>query len=162
MLDEPVEFRSAVSDGAGEQAEFTISTDRTKLDLEVVHGFLANSYWARGIPKRVLERAIENSICFGIYANDTQVGFARVVTDLATYGYLADVFVIEPYRGRGLSKWLVECVLAHPDLQGLRRLSLFTRDAASLYERFGFAPSRSTATYLEIWKPNVYAERAPR
>src|SRR5262245_37803744 len=162
MLDEPVEFRKAESDGAGRLGQFTVSTDRAKLDLDVVHGFLVDSYWARGIPRSVLERAIENSICFGVYANHTQVGFARVVTDLATYGYLADVFVIEPYRGRGLSKCLVECVLAHPDLHGLRRLGLFTRDAAGLYERFVFTPSRSTATYLEIWKPNVYAERAPR
>lgn len=137
--------------------DFMISTDRRRLDLGVVHGYLASSYWASGMPRAVLERGIENSLAFGVYRGDEQVGFARVITDLATYAYLSDVFVLEAHRGRGLSKWLMECVLAHPDLQGLRRFALFTRDAQGLYERYGFAPARSPSTYLERWTPNVYA-----
>jgi GNAT superfamily N-acetyltransferase len=109
------------------------------------------------MPRAVLERGIENSLTFGIYHRDRQAGFARVITDLATYAYLSDVFVLEAYRGRGLSKWLMECILAHPDLQGLRRFALFTRDAEGLYERYGFGPVRSTSIYLERWTPNAYA-----
>jgi GNAT superfamily N-acetyltransferase len=137
--------------------EFVISTDRSKLDIALVHEYLADSYWAAGMPRRTLERAIENSLTFGIYYGDQQVGFARAITDLATYAYLSDVFVVEAFRGRGLSKWLMECILAHPDLQGLRRFALFTRDAQGLYERYGFGPARGKSTYLERWEPNVYA-----
>ena len=136
--------------------EFLISTDRSRLDLDVVHGYLAQSYWAAGMPRAVLERAIENSLTFGIYHGPRQVGFARAISDLATYAYLSDVFVIEEYRQRGLSKWLMQCVLEHPDLQGLRRFALFTRDAQGLYERYGFGPPRGASTYLERWAPNVY------
>jgi GNAT superfamily N-acetyltransferase len=136
--------------------DFVISTDRARLDIDVVHRYLSSSYWAKGMPRDILERGIENSLTFGVYHRDDQVGFARVITDLATYAYLSDVFIIEGYRRRGLSKWLMECVLAHPDLQGLRRFALFTRDAQGLYERYGFAPSRSSSTYLERWTPNVY------
>jgi GNAT superfamily N-acetyltransferase len=138
--------------------EFLISTDRRRLDLDVVHEYLSRSYWAAGMPRETLERGIENSLTFGIYHGERQAGFARVITDLATFAYLSDVFVLEPYRKRGLSKWLLECVLAHPDLQGLRRFALFTRDASGLYERYGFAPARSASTYLERWTPNVYAK----
>jgi len=139
------------------RGEFVISTDRQRLDMDVVHSYLASSYWASGMPRAVLERGIENSLTFGIYHRDGHVGFARVITDLATYAYLSDVFVLEAYRGQGLSKWLIECILAHPDLQGLRRFALFTRDAQGLYERYGFGPARSTSIYLERWTPNVYA-----
>ncbi|HEX4468961.1 MAG TPA: GNAT family N-acetyltransferase [Gemmatimonadaceae bacterium] len=139
------------------RGECVISTDRQRLDIDVVHGYLASSYWASGMPRAVLERGIENSLTFGIYHRDRQAGFARVITDLATYAYLSDVFVLEAYRGQGLSKWLVECILAHPDLQGLRRFALFTRDAEGLYERYGFGPARSTSIYLERWTPNAYA-----
>lgn len=152
MTDEPREWV---------RAEFVISTDRSRLDIEVLHGYLASSYWAAGMPREVLERGIENSLAFGIYQGDEQVGFARVITDLATYAYLSDVFVLEGYRGRGLSKWLMECVLSHPDLQGLRRFALFTRDAQELYERYGFMPARGSSTYLERWAPNVYAAVTP-
>ena len=138
--------------------EFVISTDRRKLDLDLVHDYLARSYWAAGMPRSILERAIENSLTFGIYHAARQVGFARAITDLATYAYLSDVFVVEPYRKRGLSKWLMECVLEHPDLQGLRRFALFTRDAQGLYERYGFGPPRGASTYLERWTPNVYTK----
>jgi len=137
-----------------------ISTDRARLDIDVVHNYLSTSYWAKGMPREILERGIENSLTFGVYHQDAQIGFARVITDLATYAYLSDVFIVEGYRRRGLSKWLMECVLAHPDLQGLRRFALFTRDAQGLYERYGFAPSRSTSTYLERWTPNVYSVAA--
>lgn len=139
------------------RGDFVISTDRRRLDLEVVHGYLTSTYWAAGMPLATLERAIENSLTFGIYHGTRQIGFARVITDLATYAYLSDVFVLEEARGQGLSKWLMECVLAHPDLQGLRRFALFTRDAQGLYERYGFAPVRSGSTYLERWTPDVYA-----
>jgi GNAT superfamily N-acetyltransferase len=148
MNDEPREWA---------HGDFVISTNRQRLDMEMLHAYLASSYWASGMPRTVLERGIENSLTFGIYREDAQVGFARVITDLATYAYLSDVFVLEEYRGQGLSKWLMECILAHPDLQGLRRFALFTRDAQGLYERYGFAPSRSPSTYLERWTPNVYA-----
>lgn len=136
---------------------FVISTDRQRLDIDVVHRYLTSSYWAAGMPRALLERGIENSLTFGIYHGDRQVGFARVITDLATYAYLSDVFVLEHSRGQGLSKWLMECILAHPDLQGLRRFALFTRDAQGLYERYGFGPPRGSSTYLERWMPNVYA-----
>ena len=136
--------------------EFVVSTDRARIDVEVVHGYLRGSYWAAGMPREVLERGIENSLCFGVYTGRQQVGFARVITDCATYAYLSDVFILEAYRGRGLSKWLMECVLAHPDLQGLRRFALFTRDASGLYERYGFGPARGKSVYLERWAPNVY------
>jgi GNAT superfamily N-acetyltransferase len=140
--------------------EFVISTDRTRLDLQLVHAYLSTSYWAAGMPRAILERAIANSVAFGIYHDGRQVGFARAISDLATYAYLSDVFVIEAYRGRGLSTWLMECILDHPDLQGLRRFALFTRDAQGLYERYGFAPARGSSTYLERWAPNVYATPA--
>ena len=140
-----------------QRGDFVISTDRAILDREAIHRFLATSYWASGMPRSVLDRGIENSVSFGIYHHQEQVGFARAITDLATYAYLSDVFVIEAYRGRGLSKWLLECVLEHPDLQGLRRFALFTRDAQGLYERFGFGPARGTSTYMERWTPRVYA-----
>ena len=150
MRDTPREWR---------QGTFTISTDRSRLDVDAIHAFLAASYWAAGMPRHVLERAIENSLAFGIYEGERLIGFARAITDLATYAYLADVFVIESHRGRGLSKWLMECVLEHPDLQGLRRFALFTRDAQGLYERYGFGPARGNSTYMERWTPDVYLTR---
>jgi N-acetylglutamate synthase-like GNAT family acetyltransferase len=138
------------------RGEFVVSTHRGRIDVDVVHGYLQQSYWAGGIPREVLDRAIENSLCFGVYHGARQAGFARVITDRATYAYLSDVFILEPYRGRGLAKWLMECILAHPDLQGLRRFALFTRDASGLYERYGFEPARGRSVYLERWAPNVY------
>jgi GNAT superfamily N-acetyltransferase len=150
MNDTPREWR---------RGEFVVSTDRSRLDVDQVHAYLASSYWAAGMPRAVLERAIENSLTFGIYHGHDQVGFARAITDLATYAYLSDVFVVEAYRGRGLSKWLMECILSHPDLQGVRRFALFTRDAQGLYERYGFEPARGGSIYLERSTPNVYARR---
>jgi len=128
---------------------FTISTDHARLDLDAVYEFLSTSYWARGIPRDVMERSIAHAVPFGIYESATQVGFARVVTDRATVGYLGDVFVLEPWRGRGLSRWLMECVLAHPELQGFRRWFLLTRDAHELYAKYGFTPLAAPDRWME-------------
>jgi N-acetylglutamate synthase-like GNAT family acetyltransferase len=136
-------------------AGYEISTDRARLDRALIHRFLRDdSYWARGIPREVLDRAIDNSLCFGLYAPDgAQAGFARAVTDRAAIAYLADVFVVEAKRGRGLGKWLIETVLAHPDLQGLRRFFLGTVDAHALYARYGFRPLADPGRMMEIAVP---------
>jgi GNAT superfamily N-acetyltransferase len=142
------------------RGEFLISTDPLRLDLDVIHGFLSNNYWAKGIPREVVARSIENSLCFGIYDDkDAQVGFARVVSDFATVAYLGDVFVLESHRGRGLSKWMMECIREHPALQGLRRWILLTRDAHGLYSQFGFKPLKSPERYMERHDPDVYQAR---
>ena len=121
---------------------YEITTDAGRIDVDAVHAFLTRSYWSPGVSRRVVERAIANSLAFGLLAPDgAQAGFARAITDRATYAYLADVYVLEEHRGRGLGVWLVETVLAHPDLQGLRRWALATADAHGLYARFGFAPA---------------------
>ncbi len=133
-----------------------ITTDPARVDLAVVHGFLSASYWARDIPVEVVRRSIEHSLNFSIYEGGRQVGFCRVVTDYATFGYLGDVFVLESHRGRGLSKWLMEVVLAHPDLQGFRRWVLLTRDAHGLYRQFGFTAIASPDRYMERWTPEAY------
>ena len=142
-----------------ERDGFEVDTERTRVDLDVVHGFLAASYWARGIPRETLERSLDHSLCFGIYHGAQQAGFARVVTDRATVAYLGDVFVLEPWRGRGLSKWMMECIVAHPDLKGLRRWILLTRDAHGLYARFGFTPLHAPERWMERWDPEVYRAR---
>jgi GNAT superfamily N-acetyltransferase len=138
------------------QDEFVISTDPARLDHEVIHGFLVHCYWAEGIPRETLARSIQNSLCFGIYGPGKQIGFARVISDYATYAYLGDVFVLEEYRGRGLGKWLMECIMRHPRLQGLRRWGLVTRDAHALYARFGFTPLESPERHMELHRPDVY------
>ncbi len=124
--------------------DYTISTDKTRLDIPMIHRFLAEeSYWAQHIPLELVEQSIEHSLCFGVYLTDNQVGFARVVTDQATFAYLGDVFILPEHRGRGLSKQLMETISTWPTLQGLRRWMLATRDAHSLYEQFGFtAPDK--------------------
>ncbi|MCG9552575.1 GNAT family N-acetyltransferase [Vibrio sp. Isolate31] len=138
---------------------YKISTDKSYLDLEVIYGFISESYWACGIPKHILEKAISNSFCFGVYDNhDSQVGFARLITDKATFAYLADVFVLENHRGRGLSKWLLENIVSHRDLQGLRRMVLATRDAHGLYAQYGFQPIENPEILMQIWHPDVYRE----
>jgi GNAT superfamily N-acetyltransferase len=135
---------------------YSISTDSALLDVAMIHAFLSEqSYWAPGIPREVVARSIKNSLCFGLYQGNQQIGFARVVTDWATFAYLADVFVIEAFRGQELGKWLIECVLAHPDLQGLRRWLLGTRDAHGLYEQFGFTPLTAPSRFLEIYRPDI-------
>jgi GNAT superfamily N-acetyltransferase len=139
------------------RGDFLISTQRARLDLDVIHGFLASSYWAKGIPRETVARSMENALCFGIYdSTGAQVGFARVVTDYATVAYLGDVFVLESHRGHGLSKWLMECILRHPALQNLRRWILLTRDAHGLYSQFGFKPLESPERYMELHRPHVY------
>jgi GNAT superfamily N-acetyltransferase len=142
------------------RGEFSISTDQARLDLDVIHGFLTDCYWAKGIPRQIVARSIEHSLCFGIYdGSGAQVGFARVVSDFATVAYLGDVFVLESHRGRGLSKWLMQCILQHPALQNLRRWILLTGDAHGLYAQFGFTPVTSPERYMELHRPDVYEVR---
>jgi GNAT superfamily N-acetyltransferase len=139
------------------RGEFLISTDPERLSLDVIHGFLTNCYWAKGISREIVARSIEHSLCFGIYeGNGEQIGFARVVSDFATVAYLGDVFVLESHRGRGLSKWLMQCLVEHPALQNLRRWILLTRDAHGLYSLFGFTPVKAPERYMELHDPNVY------
>jgi ribosomal protein S18 acetylase RimI-like enzyme len=177
------------------QGEFLISTDPARLDVNVIHGFLTNSYWAKGIPREVVVRSVKHSLCFGIYDEigkksplkpktglngapiceseespplatsarsgapvQAQVGFARVVSDYATVAYLGDVFVLESHRGRGLGKWMMECIMQHPALQGLRRWILLTRDAHGLYSQFGFTPVKSPDRYMELHEPGIYEQ----
>lgn len=142
----------------------TISTDPARLDLAVVHGFLTESYWAKGIPIETVRRSIEASLPFGLYRGPRQIGFARVVTDFATFAYLADVFVLPEARGEGLGTWLVETVVSHPRLQGLRRWVLLTADAHGLYRKFGFRELAEPQRYMEIRTTNVYIkpEGGPR
>jgi GNAT superfamily N-acetyltransferase len=137
---------------------FEISSDPTRLDRALIHHWRSTeSYWARGIPREVLDRALDHSLCFGAYLDGRQVGFARVVTDRATFGYLADVFVLPEARGRGCARRLVEAVLAHPELQGLRRMALATRDAHALYAQCGFSALARPETFMERYRPDVYA-----
>ena len=138
--------------------EYQMSTDRQRIDIAAVHAFLTQSYWSPGIPRGVVERAIENSLCFGVYFGAQQVGFARVITDKATFAYLADVFIIESHRGKGLSKWLMEFVTAHEELQGLRRFLLATKDAHALYVKFGFEALGNPSRIMENLKPDVYRQ----
>ncbi|MBI2682302.1 MAG: GNAT family N-acetyltransferase [Acidobacteriales bacterium] len=136
-----------------------ISTDPSRFDLDLIHDYLTRSYWAEGVPRDVVARSIEHSLCFAVFVGVVQVGFARVITDHATYAYLADVFILEEHRGRGLSKWLMECIMGHPRLQGLRRWSLVTRDAHGLYRRFGFADLANPERFMEIVDREVYKRR---
>lgn len=156
------------------RAEFVISTDPARLNLDVIHNFLTNCYWAKGIPKDLVARSIEHSLCFGIYdesnaeltglakserpvaPNCAQVGFARVVSDFATVAYLGDVFVLESHRGCGIGKWMMECIMKHPALQHLRRWILLTRDAHELYAKVGFTPLNAPERYMELHRPDVY------
>lgn len=134
---------------------YAVSTDRSRLDVALIHDFLAHcSYWAQGIERGVVACAIENSLPFGVYEGRQQVGFARVLTDYAVFAYLMDVFIIESHRGRGLGKWLVACIVGHPALQGLKRWMLATQDAHGLYARYGFAPLESPIYYLAAVDPH--------
>lgn len=135
---------------------FLISTDPGRLDIDAIHAYLSRSYWAANIPKDVVERSVRGSLCFGLYTGEAQIGFARVITDRATFAYLADVYVLEDYRGRGLSKWLMRVIMSHPDLQGLRRFVLVTRDAHGLYQQFGFRAVAKPELYMEIVDADVY------
>jgi GNAT superfamily N-acetyltransferase len=153
------------------RGEFLISTDPRRLDLDAIHQFLTNSYWAKGIPREVVARSIAHSLCFGIYdegrgqlplpasearCGAPQVGFARVISDFATFAYLGDVFVLDRYRGRGLGTWMMESIVDHPRLEGLRRWILVTRDAHGLYSKFGFRPVKAPASYMERHRADIY------
>lgn len=131
------------------QGNYVISTDPTKIDLELVHSFLKGSYWAAGVPRNVVERSVKHSLVFGVYRGQEQVGFARVTTDYATFAYLADVFIVAEYRRRGLGGWLLSVITAHPELQGLRRWLLATADAHALYGRYGFSALPNPELFME-------------
>ncbi len=151
MSNSPQKFRSN---------GFLFSSDPKRID--VVHGFLTNCYWAKGVPRDTVARSIRHSLCFGVYQGRKQIGFARVISDYATFAYIGDVFILDEYRGRGLSKRLMDFIKAHPDLQNLRRWSLVTRDAHGLYSKFGFGPLKSPARHMEIHDPNVYKRKVGR
>jgi GNAT superfamily N-acetyltransferase len=135
---------------------YTISTDPTRMDLDAIHAYLSRSYWAEGVPREIVERSLLGSLAFGLFHGGAQVGLARVVTDRATFAYLCDVYVLEEHQRRGLGRWLIETVMAHPDLQGLRRFSLVTRDAHALYSTFGFSALASPGGHMEIVRPGLY------
>jgi GNAT superfamily N-acetyltransferase len=138
------------------RGSFIISTDPEKLQLDRIHKILKDAYWCKNIPFDVMARAIANSLPFGLYTDNNQVGFARVITDFATYAYIGDVYLEDLHRGQGLGVWLMEMILAHPELQGFRRWVLATRDAHGLYEKIGFTKLNKPEIFMERWAPNVY------
>jgi GNAT superfamily N-acetyltransferase len=140
------------------RGEYLISTDKKLLDFELIHGFLSTSYWSPGIPFETVKRAAENSVTFGLYKEGHQIGYARVITDFASFAYLADVFILESERGKGLSKWLVESIMNVPALQGLRRWMLATKDAHGLYSQYGFRTLDAPGFFMQIHNPNIYLE----
>lgn len=136
---------------------YRISTDRAIINVELVHNYLCHhSYWAEGIPVHVVQKSIENSLCFAVYNDEEQVGFARVISDFATYAYIADLFVVPEERGKGLSKWLMQVIMDHPELQGLRRFVLATKDAHGLYAQFGFTAYSNPDRLMTISNPDIY------
>lgn len=143
-----------------QQEEYLISTDPQKMDLAAIHLYLSQeSYWAKNIPYETVEKAIKNSMPFGIFHQEKQVGFARIISDYATFAYLADVFLLPEHRGKGLSKWLMEVISKHPELQGLRRFILATADAHTLYSQFGWEKLSKPERWMEIYNPNVYSDQ---
>ena len=138
------------------RGQYLISTDKSRIDLTLIHNFLTTSYWAAGIPLETVRRSIEHSLSFGLYKEDQQIGYARVITDYATFAYLGDVFILESFRGQGLSKWLMEVIVTHPELQGFRRWILLTKDAHGLYKKVGFTEVKTTERYMERFFPDVY------
>ena len=141
-----------VKDASG----YEISTNKDRLDIGLIHEFLSSSYWAKGIPRVVVEKSVKNSLCFGAYLYGQQVGFGRAVTDQATFAYIADVFVLPEHRGRGVARSLIQAMLAHPELQGLRRFLLATADAHKLYAQLGFQSLAQPERYMSIHNPDVY------
>ena len=141
-----------------QRGAYTISTDNNRLDLLLIHNFLRQSYWAEGIPLETVKRSIDHSLSFGLYRDELQVGFARLVTDYATFAYLADVFILKSFRGQGLSKWLLEVVMAHPELQGFRRWILGTKDAHGLYRQYGFTELKWPERFMEKLVPDIYMQ----
>jgi GNAT superfamily N-acetyltransferase len=144
-----------------ERGPYVISTDPARLDASAVHQFLSGSYWAEGIPLDLVRRSLEASLCFGLYAPDGQIGLVRVITDCATFAYLCDVYVLPAYQGQGLGGWLMQCVMDSPQLQGLRRWMLVTRDAHRLYEQAGFRGAANPEHLMEIVRPGLYRAAAP-
>jgi GNAT superfamily N-acetyltransferase len=136
--------------------DYVISTEPSRLQIQVIHDFLSHSYWAKGIPLAIVQCSLTSSLCFGVYKKERQIGFARVISDYATFAYLADVFILEPFRGQGLSLWLMEMIVSHPQLQGLRKWMLATRDAHELYRKFGFETIRSPDALMERFVPDIY------
>ena len=141
-----------------EKNNYLISTDKNKIDVDYVHSFLSQSYWSPGAPISVVKKAMKGSLCFGVYFRNRQIGYARMVTDKATFAYLADVFIDEDHRGKGLAKWLVEMILAHPQLRGLRRILLATKDAHKLYEQCGFTAINNPERYM-VYNPSAYKSK---
>lgn len=139
---------------------YLISTDQAKLEVAAIHTFLSQAYWSEQIPRATVERALQHSLCFGLFDGHAQIGLARVVSDYTTFAYLCDVYVLPSHQERGLGTWLIECVMAHPDLQGLRRFNLVTRDAHTLYAKFGFQPLAKPEAHMEIHKPAIYKTTA--
>ena len=139
--------------------QYCISAKKEKLDIQYVHQFLSASYWAENIPLEIVQKSVECSMCFGVYDNNKQIGFARIITDYATFGYLADVFIDENYRGRGLSKWLMEVIMGHPALQGFRSWQLATKDAHGLYARFGFVIPDKPERIMRKVVPDIYKKK---
>jgi len=139
--------------------QFCISTDKTRLDIDAIHVFLSTkAYWCLNIPKETVRDAIQNSFCFGVYLNEKQIGFARIISDFSTIAYLGDVYILEEYRGNGLSKWLMEIIMNHPDLHGLRRWILLTGDAHGLYRQFGWTDIADPTKWMELHNKNVYSK----
>ena len=136
--------------------DYTVSTDRARLQLDVIHGFLTGSYWAAGIPRETVERSIQHSLCYGVYRGGEQVGFGRLVTDFATFAYVADVFILDAHRGRGLARWMARCMVDTPELQGLRRWLLATRDAHAVYESVGFETVTEPSRFMQILNRDPY------
>jgi len=143
--------------------DYRITTDKNEMSIDAIHDYLSQSYWAENVPKKVVAKAVENSLCFAVLlceqnGDEKQVGFARLITDTATFAYLADVYILEKHRGNGLSKQLMTAIIAHPQLQGLRRMMLATRDAHGLYEQFGFTKIIDQKMFMHLWTPDVYSQ----
>ncbi len=137
------------------KGQYLISTDKSKLDIKVIHGYLSNSYWAKNRSLKTSKLTLKNSLCFGLYYKNKQIGFARVITDYATFAYLADVFILEDHRGKGLSKWLMDVILKYDELQNLRRWFLATKDAHGLYEKFGFTSLKEPEKLMEMFRKDL-------
>jgi GNAT superfamily N-acetyltransferase len=139
---------------------YEITSDKSRMSVKAAHAFLSEAYWSPGVSLAIVQKAFDNSLCFAALAGGEQVGFARVVTDKATFAYLADVYVLQAHRSKGLAKRMVEAIQQHPELQGLRRFMLATRDAHDLYAKFGFAPLSAPGRFMELHNPNAYAQGA--
>ncbi len=142
---------------------YRITDNKDEMDIDAIHRYLTHSYWAKGVPKSVVIKAFDNSLCFAVIVeNDNnkteQVGFARLITDYATFAYLADVYILKEHRGRGLSKLMMKQIINHPQLQGLRRMMLATRDAHGLYKQFGFTEVTEQKMFMQLWAPDVYSQ----